>query len=91
MKDELKELRLLKSISDSIHTTKTNRLKGQVEVLKNELTDSFIRNKLGLAQEILWEEIKEAIKEIWPSINIIFTQSKTKLSNDLALLWCYVV
>ena len=64
----------MKSISDSTHTTKTNRHKGQAEVLKKELTNSFIGNKLGLAKEILWEEIKEAIKEIWPSIKIIFNQ-----------------
>lgn len=64
----------LKSISDSTHITKTNRLKGQVEVLKKELIDSFIGNKLGLAKEILWEEITEEIKEIWPSIKIIFNQ-----------------
>jgi len=43
-----------------------------VEVLKKELTNSFIGNKLGLAKEILWEEITEAIKDIWPSIKIIF-------------------
>lgn len=50
LKDELKELWLMKSISDSSHTTETNRLKGQVEMLKKELTDSFIGNKFGLAK-----------------------------------------
>ena len=64
----------MKSMSNSSHTIETNRLKGQVEVLKKELTDSFIGNKLGLVKEILWEEITEAIKEIWPSIKIIFNQ-----------------
>jgi len=45
-----------------------------VEVLKKELTDSLIGNKLGLVKEIRREEIIEAIKEIWPSIKIIFNQ-----------------
>jgi len=64
----------MKSVADSSHAAELNRVKGQIEVLQRELKESFIGNKLGLAKEILWEEIIESIKDIWPFIKIVFDQ-----------------
>ena len=68
LKDELKELWLMKSTSDNSHTTKTNRLKGQVEILKKELIDSFIGNKLGLTKEILGKKSQRQSRKFGPPL-----------------------
>lgn len=74
LNDELRELQHMKSIGDSSHATELNRVKGQVELLWRELKESFIGNKLGLEKEILWEEITESVKDIWPYVKIVFDQ-----------------
>ncbi len=64
----------MEAVADSSHTTELQREKGKIEVLQKEVKDSYLENTLGLVKEIIWEDIIESIKDIWPYIKIFFDQ-----------------
>lgn len=74
LQDQLKTLQHMKAVADNSHAVKLHWARDQIEVLQKEVKDSYLGNTLGLVKEIIWEEIIESIKYIWPYIRIFFYQ-----------------
>ena len=53
------QLKTLQHNANSSHAIELQRERGQIEVLQKEFKVSYLRNKLGLVKEIIWEEIIE--------------------------------
>lgn len=74
LQDELDKLKHMKVVADSSHAAELLREKSQIEFFHKEIKESYLGNKLGLAKEILWEEIIESFKDIQPYFKIIFEE-----------------
>jgi len=74
LQNQLKTLQHMKAVEDSSHAAELQRARGQIEVLQKEVKDPYLGNTLGLVKDIIWEEIIESIKDIWPYSRIFFYQ-----------------
>jgi len=45
----------------------------RIKVIEKDLT---LEKPLGQAKELLWENIIDSVNDIWPSIQVIFEQTK---------------
>lgn len=48
---------------------KANRMSERVKAMEKDLT---LEKPLGQAKELLWANIIDSVKDIWPSIQVIF-------------------
>lgn len=64
MQNESKELQQMKLVANTSHAAELQRENGQIEALQKEIKESYLGNKLGLAKEILQEEITEVVNDI---------------------------
>jgi len=76
MKEKVASLKIsykLEKIMQKEETQKANRMSERVKASEKELT---LEKPLGQAKELLWATIVDSVKDIWPSIQVIFEQTK---------------
>ena len=75
MKEKVESLETdykLAQIMQKEETQKANRMSERVKAMEKDLT---LDKLLGQAKELLWANIIDFVKDIWPSIQVIFEQT----------------
>lgn len=77
MTENLEKTNKSTQINAKIHEQNANRLSEEVKKLQKELT---LKDQISYIKNYLWNNVIEAIHDVWPSIQVIFEQRELLLA-----------
>lgn len=76
LEKKVKQLEDIKSRSNTNHSVELQRAQTQIENWKKSANENAIGTPLAQVKQIIWDNIINEMKEIWPYIQIMFEQKE---------------